>query len=1080
MSESKKGSNEGKKSLNDNKTNNMDLMSKSFDFNPVTSAIPGLNKNDDLIYGKEHLNGSYKDEWNNIKVDENGFDPAEQVPQIIDHVRKDPDYIASKEGLKKVPLVGDMVKGLEGGYEAKPGMKRFINKYLIYPIGIRLNNSIKGYNQMRKRMARRNFIARATEYGKKTNSPVANIGKLIDLYDARSDKEKEILNKELVKSLRKLKKKRKKYSPEVVEEVNTANRDFMKIFVGGNTKIDKAVEDGTMQKWSKEYNKAKKEVLIGSLEHLYKGQKIAKKNKWESADKYFTDTIIELDDDLQKLIVDGEKAAYNKEIEYTYKDGGDKKFGMSTDEELDWVNDKLDNAYFEGADIKNRLENKFYENDESKKNDEKLFAKNIRLVRGLHERKKVLEARKAKEKAGKSQTTTSSGRFGTSSVSGPNSAASGGTVGTSGNVIPTSNGAGQTPGIAAVGGKVPESPNPKTEVAANTGVGKEAKQAPGVATHTVKPTSNGSGQTPGVAAVGGKVPESPNPKTEVAANTGVGKEAKQAPGVATHTVKPTSNGSGQTPGVAAVGGKVPESPNPKTEVAANTGVGKEAKQAPGVATHTVKPTSNGAGQTPGIAAFVGKVPDTQNPKADAAAQTGMAGVKCSCCVELKAIRSFLENSKLSRTDKEKAGKKLDEFETIVTTKEHSEVYAAVRNTAPEAIEMSAGKITEFTEPVEKVNLSPVYVVDGTSVKTEDHSEVYASGENTAPKASEMLAGKMTKFTVPDEKINSSPVYMVDGKTSDTQNPKTGDAAQPGMGSDKCSCCVELKAIRSFLENSKLSRTDKEKAGKKLDEFETIVATEDHSEVYAAGGNTAPEAITKQPSFHIPGIDGKATLQNLPALPGPIGANAEIIQNLPYIPGSGATGQNGLRKLPDLKGLNGLTRLPESVNEIGIRPDDISVKEQILRNYLYDRNKDNTGTSIAVDGALKPSPVATGGMAVEQDMIYRKDGDYRNYTRINGKALNTFNPDVAKRHFPSSLKSAKNEIKESFRNKMNQPLNVAAAPVGTAGIDDVRAQMTRVKEAPNPGENMQAVLNRMGQTLKHIDTVLNNRLPGDNF
>jgi hypothetical protein len=41
-------------------------------------------------------------------------------------------------------------------------------------------------------------------------------------------------------------------------------------------------------------------------------------------------------------------------------------------------------------------------------------------------------------------------------------------------------------------------------------------------------------------------------------------------------------------------------------------------------------------------------------------------------------------------------------------------------------------------------------------------------------------------------------------------------------------------------------------------------------------------------------------------------------------------------------------------------------------------------------------------------------------------------------------------------------------------------MTRVKEAPSPGENMQAVLNRMGQTLKHIDTVLNNRLPGDNF
>ncbi len=244
------------------------------------------------------------------------------------------------------------------------------------------------------------------------------------------------------------------------------------------------------------------------------------------------------------------------------------------------------------------------------------------------------------------------------------------------------------------------------------------------------------------------------------------------------------------------------------------------------------------------------------------------------------------------------------------------------------------------------------------------------------------------------------VAAVDGKTSDTQNPKADAAAQTGMGGDKCSCCVELKAIRSFLENSKLSRTDKEKAGKKLDEFETIVSTEEHSEVSAAVGNLAPEAIEMSA--------GK------------------------------------------------------------------------MMEFTVPVEKINSSPVYMVDGALKPSPVATGGMTVEQDMIYRKDGDYRDYTRVNGKPLKTFNPDVAKRHFPSSLKSAKNEIKESFRDKMNQPLNVAAAPVGTAGIDDVRAQMTRVKEAPSPGENMQAVLNRMGQTLKHIDTVLNNRLPGDNF
>ena len=421
-------------------------------------------------------------------------------------------------------------------------------------------------------------------------------------------------------------------------------------------------------------------------------------------------------------------------------------------------------------------------------------------------------------------------------------------------------------------------------------------------------------------------------------------------------------------------------------------------------------TGKEAEQAPGGAAVDGKTSDTQNPKADAAAQIGMGGDKCSCCVELKAIRNFLENSKLSKTDKEKAGKKLDEFETIVTTEDHSEVSAAGGNIAPEAIEMSAGKMTEFTVPVEK--------------------------------------------------INSSPVYMVDGKSGNPGRSVSVDNEINGGGN------LPLYAMKEISCN-----TDKYKMKSSPD----VYLWE-----WLGSGGMNKEAIKKQPSFHVPGIVGKDAIQKLPALPGPIGANAEITQNLPYIPGSEATGQNGFWKRPDFKGLDGLPRMPESVNNTGIRPDDISVKEQILRNYLYDRNKDNTGTSIAVDGALKPFPAATGGMTVEQDMVYRKDGDYRDYTRINGKPLKTFNPDVSKRHFPSSLKSAKNEIKESFRNKMNQPLNVAAAPVGTAGIDDARAQMTRVKEAPNPGENMQAVLNRMGQTLKHIDTVLNNRLPGDNF
>jgi hypothetical protein len=137
-------------------------------------------------------------------------------------------------------------------------------------------------------------------------------------------------------------------------------------------------------------------------------------------------------------------------------------------------------------------------------------------------------------------------------------------------------------------------------------------------------------------------------------------------------------------------------------------------------------------------------------------------------------------------------------------------------------------------------------------------------------------------------------------------------------------------------------------------------------------------------------------------------------------------------------------------------------------------------NISVNGGFKPNmmiPKNSNGEWMEQDMIFREDGDYSNFTRGPGKKKFGFDQDVAKRHFPGSLKGAKSEIKDAFRRKLEQPLNIDQPEFAVDRALDFRAQMTSVKDVPNVSSNLERFSNDMLQKIKHIDYILNGRLPG---
>ena len=199
----------------------------------------------------------------------------------------------------------------------------------------------------------------------------------------------------MYRQARKYKQNEEKIPQEDIDNYNKLEQDYSNFFVNGARDIDRKIDSGEYQEGGDNHIKAKRDHLLGTLGHLYKMEKVSGEMNWLRKNDKAKEDIKFFEGKFTDLIEKKNKEITEKEKEYTYATGGDKKNGLSDAENLELTEDRLAVANAQGEHLNSRLENMTYSSKEEKAKDEEAQQKNIKEIQRL-----TAERRRLKERLG--------------------------------------------------------------------------------------------------------------------------------------------------------------------------------------------------------------------------------------------------------------------------------------------------------------------------------------------------------------------------------------------------------------------------------------------------------------------------------------------------------------------------------------------------------------------------------------------------------------------------------------------------------------------------------------------------------